>query len=321
MYLLKGIICCLLISNATSLPALELGSEFNASGRYRYDQFQRTNKVRLHPPTLSQTDKVHADGINVWQWGFDGRFMVPPSFCGNLAFLNNFYVDGYGYWGDGGKGGTLREDSHDFDLAERLVGKAKLTNAQTSDFQVGLGYLFSWCTWGLGVSTGYAYDKLEIKTTHGKTSSPYPEAPFVDDPIYKRGYRTTAVWRGPWTGIKLFYNWCALKFDLGYEFHYGRYSDKHAIPHSALAQAEGLADKVRARHAYGNVAFLNVHYYLCQGLALGAGFKYQYWQADHGRLRPRFGTFISNGLPATTKISTDVNWSSYSATVDLGYFF
>lgn len=321
MHLVNGIVYCMLMVSAASLSALELGSEFNGSGRYHHDSLQRTNRIKFTPTTLGEKDQVHATGINAWQWGFDGRFMMPPTFCGFWGFLKNFYVDGFAYWGYGGKGGRLHETLNDFDLGIKLVGKAKLTNAQTSDYQVGLGYLFNWCEWALGISSGYSYDKVEIKTTHGKTSDPYPAAPFVNDPIYGRGYRTISIWEGPWAGAKLFYNWCAYKFDLGYEFHYGRYSDKHGIPDNPIAQAEGLSDKVRAHHAYGNVVFLDAHYYFCDGFVVGGGFKYQYWYANNGRLTPRNGTFVSNGFPATTRIRTNVNWSSYSLTADIGYYF
>lgn len=313
------VLCLLLACSANSLIAFELDSEFNVTGRYRRDEIDLSEKIKLAPPTLTETDKVHAKDLDVWQWGIDYRFMMPTLFCGTFSFLNNFYLDGYAYWGYGGKNGKLSEKIHAVNPVAITIGKAHLKNAQNSDFQVGIGYLFSWNCWGLGISGGYSYDKFKLKTSHGKTS--IGGNPFEDAILYAKGYKTTTIWEGGYVGAKLFYEWCSWLFDIGYEFHLPRYSEVHALSDRAEVVQSRLPSKSRSNQAYGNVAFLDVHYYICGGLVLGAGFKYQNWTACHARVRPRHGSFVDHHLPATTKINENVEWNSYSASVDIGYYF
>lgn len=315
----KLILSITFLSLAANLTALNLDSEFNLSGRYRRDEINRTQKVTVNTPGTI-TDKIDANDLDTWQLGFDGRFIMPPLFCDCFEFLNNFYVDGYAYWGYGGKNGKLTENSTTTPSEERFAGRAKLTDAQNSNFQVGLGYLFPWECWGLGLSAGYSYDKFAIKPKHGKSRTS-PETSFATDPRYRKGYTTSHIWHGPWVGLEGYFEWCAWIFDVGYEAHFATFNLIHSIADNPIAEREDLAIRGRSNNAFGNVAFLDAHYYVCDTLVVSAGFKYQHWNVDRIHTEPKHGTFISNRFPTFTKVTNKVTWSSYCFSLDMGYFF
>ena len=81
------------------------------------------------------------------------------------------------------------------------TGNAHLKNARTSDYQIGLGYLFDKDCWNLSLAAGYAFDKQKIRTKYGSITFPSPGRP-VDAPLYGAGYKTVTTWKGPWVGTK-----------------------------------------------------------------------------------------------------------------------
>ena len=165
-------------------------SDLNISSGYRNDTYKTVNTTKAVPDTTTQVDTINIKNINVWQVGVNGRLIMPDL---ENCFLNNFFLSGFAYWGWNGSGGRLNEHVVSFTGAGELRGKAKLKKAETSDFQLGLGYLFYWREWNFGLSAGYAYDKQKIETKSGQISFP-AGAPFVDAPLYGNGYQTTTKW-------------------------------------------------------------------------------------------------------------------------------
>lgn len=276
-----------------------LSSELNLSNGYRNDTLQRTNTLKFAPYRVDQTDHIKINNINLWQIGLDGRLMLPK----------NFYLTGFALWGLGG-GGKLNEQIVSRNFSYKQTGKAQVHQARTHDYQIGLGYLFDWNCWNLGISSGYAYDKQRVKINRGAID-------LRNAPIYWKKYETTTTWKGPWVGGELFYNRCAWRCSLGYEHHFAHYDARHCIPPYPLAVQQGLSSRTKSSHAHGNIVFLDGRYRFCGCWQIGAFFKYQNWRAGQGCLTSNY--FPLNGYSPHS--SATGQWTSYSINLDIGYAF
>lgn len=312
---MKRIICLLALCLGTWLQAVEINTGFNFSNSYRHDQLERKNSLHSENATFF-TDTVNVKNIPIWQIGLNG-YLAPPQdhfyWSDNpiLSPFSNIYVDGFAYWGWGGWKSTLTEQIENLLTDSTLTGKAKLRNVHTWDIQIGLGYLFDWQDWGLGLSAGYAYDTQDLHASSGKISS-------VRSPIYSH-YHTRTIWKGPWVGIEVFYDWCPWTFSLGYEYHRALYTSNHFIDDSLTPNAQGFEDSTHSKHAQGNVAFLEANLHIYEQWEAALSFKYQNWQARKGRLKPDDVTFSQLDFPANTTGSATGSWISYAVTLDLGY--
>lgn len=276
-----------------------IGAALHLSNGYRHDDLGRTQKLN------GQTDRIDAP-VNLWQVGLNGSYTP----CRYPVFLT-----GFAYWGLGGCSDQLHERITLGSLSQ--TGRADLKNAFTSDYQIGLGYLYTMRCCNLALSGGYAYDRQKIQTKRGRISFP-GGAPYELAQIYSSGYKTTTTWKGPWLGIELertFANW---RTGLGYEFHFADYKANHTIPQNALAQLQGFANQTKASRAYGNVLLLEGHYLMCRGLDFGLFFKYQNWHSCHGKMRSNY--FFANQFPKIGASGTG-RWISYQVSVDIGYEF
>lgn len=300
------------------LSAFERGTEFNLTNGYRNDELQRTNRLESTDPIVSQKDHIKIDNINLYQLGLNFRSMPHFDDCENLSYLNNFFINGFAYWGWGGSGATLHEHIKSYVYDVEQLGRAKLKNACTQDYQIGLGYMFDCDCWNLSLSGGYAYDKQVIHSNHGEIAFP-ASAPFVDAAIYGKGYKTTTTWQGPWVGTELFYDLCDWRLSLGYEFHFAHYHANHTIPANATSHQQGMSSSTKSSRAYGNIGFISGRYFFCEGWELGLMFKYQNWQANHGHLDSSY--FVNNGYSLTTTSSATGKWISYGLNFDIGYAF
>ena len=281
MYLFKRFAFVCLLYSGISLSAFDPGTELNISTGYRHDDLCRVNTLKSPSSTVSQKDHIRINNINIWQVGINGRLMMPCTIedcCWNDSILNHIFLDGFAYWGWGGHGAQLHEHIASSLFSEKQIGEATLKNARTEDYQIGLGYLFDWNCWNLGVSGGYAYDRQKIQTKHGKIAFP-SSAPFNKASIYGNGYKTATRWEGPWVGAELFHNWWAWRGSLGYEFHFAHYQANHSIPPNPTSQQQGMRSTTKSSHAYGNVIFLDGRYFFCTGWEIGLRFKYQNWRA------------------------------------------
>jgi len=290
-------------------------SEINVSGGYRNDTYKTTNTTKTDSDTTTQVDTIDVHNVHIGQVGVNGRLMMPDF---EVCCLNNFFLSGFAYWGWNGHCGGLHEHVVSHTGAGELTAKAKLKKAGTRDFQLGLGYLFDWNEWNIGLSAGYAYDRQNIATKSGKIAFPSGST-FIDAPLYGSGYETTTKWEGPWIGTSLEYNECWWRFGAGYELHFADYSANHTIPDNFQARLQGVGSTIHSSQAYGNVAFVDADYRFCDGWKLGAAFAYQYWQANHGHLKSE--DFILDGIPTTTKVNNKAKWSAYSIILNLGCAF
>lgn len=290
-------------------------SELNLSGGYRSDTYKRDNTTKSDSHTTIQKDTIDINHINIWQVGVNGRAMMPGF---ENCFARNFFLSGFAYWGWKGAAGKLHEPITSFTGAGKQNGKARLDKVDTRDFQLGLGYLFNWKHWNFGLSSGFAYDKQNIKTRSGKIS--YPSgAPYIDAPIYGIGYQTVTKWWGPWIGTEIEYCRSLWRVSTGYEIHFADYSAHHTIPNNFIARLQGVESKTRSSQAYGNVVFLEGDYRFCKGWKVGSVFAYQHWQANHGHLKS--DDFKLDGTPSSTKVSSTARWIAYGMTLDIGYTF
>lgn len=318
MRLFKIFAVAALVFSGTHLSAHDFGSEINLFNGYRNDKLVRTNTLKAAFPEVSQKDHIHINNIMVYQIGVDGRLMLPETCdCEWYSFFNNFYLSGFAYWGWGGPGSNLHEEITSHFTYDRQFGKARVKNYYTNDYQIGLGYLFNWCCWDLGILGGYAYDSQQIQTKHGKIAFP-SSAPLIDAPIYGKGYKTTTRWQGPWVGTELFYNMDIWRWSLGYEYHFARYHATHKIPGTAIPQQQGMRSETKASNASGNVVYLNGRYFLCNGWETALLIKYEYWQANHGHLK---SPYFYNNAYSSTKSFASGSWSSYSVNFGVGYSF
>jgi len=254
-------LCLTFLCIGIALFAFDVSSDFDLSTGYRNDCLQLKNTLELTPPAVDQTDQIKINDISIWHIGINGRFLISPLLQNNFnecSCLHNFFLAGFAYWGcnicDAHMHETIRGNS------QKQVGKAKIINVNTYDYQIGLGYLVDWNNWNLSLSSGYAYDKQKIGAKHGEIS--YPSgSPFEPAPLYGTGYKTATTWKGPWIGIELSYFWCRWKASAGYEYHFARYNANHHIPVGAIAQIEGYKTNTKS-DANGNVIFLKGIYLL-----------------------------------------------------------
>lgn len=315
------LILSLTICTSIPLAAIDLGTEINLSGGYRNDKLVRKNITALTPSFASSTDNIEIKNLSIGQIGLNGRLMLPtPDSCYETTVWNNFFIEGYGYWGWGGHGSKLHEYYTDLSTGFVEAARANLRGVRTNDYQIGLGYLFDMDCWAIGISAGYAYDRQKIKTKNGQISFPYPLAPFIDVALFDNGYKTTTTWSGPWVGTELYYQWgCDWLFGLGYEYHFTDYHANHTIPNTPEALLEGIATKTKGSNASGNVGFLKARYKFCEGWDVGASFKYVNYTAK--KAHAHITSLNAADFPDTIKIKAKGQWISYSVNLDIGFAF
>lgn len=323
IHLIKKLIYVSLFQQAITLSARNVTTEFNFSNGYRYDTLKQTNHLHVEPPALSQKDHIKINNINLWQIGLNGRVMLPPTEkdCQSCSWWRNFFINGFAYWGIGWNGANLYEKITNA-VAEQ-IGKAKMKNVHTSDYQGGIGYLFEKDCWDVTLSAGYAYDKQKVRAKHGEIAFT-PSSDFIDAPLYGDGYKTTTTWKGPWVGTEIFYTWSSKKsrlvrLSLGYDFHPVHYTASHQIPIDAIAAEAGMESTTKSSHAFGNVLWFNGRHFFRKNWEWGATFTYSHWSAHKGHLTSPY--FALNGFPPTTRVSATGRWISYAINLDIGYAF
>jgi hypothetical protein len=212
---------------------------------------------------------------------------------------------------------------------------ADIDNGHTYDYSIGLGWVYPICDWGIGISAGYAWDKLRFKTRNSLFSEfiaepcicPPEIIPSTGIDLIGDRLRYENKWEGPWVGVNLLYGTCDWHLELGYEYHWVDWDAEFLLagPDDPNALCLGFSD-VRRGDGHGNVVYLNAGTILADCWDLSLGFKYTSFEAD-GHERPKNGTFRDIGCfdPVTGAEEFDrvkeAKWKSAQFTVDLGYLF
>lgn len=293
----KYAVALLVMCGTTNLFGLELRSDFNVSGGYRHDDIRSPSRTFVLPIDggILVHDKFKADDINLGIIGFNARFMMPEmDCCCEYPFLSNLYLDGYANWGWGSADRTSRRGFAIFpDGTEVFFNRhGKLKNVESTDYQIGLGYLVYNCDCiAVGIAGGYSYDSLDFKA-HRRSSY-----------FFDGGVKVKTRWSGGWIGAEVFYDWCNWLLNAGYEFHIVNHN-VHVKREEFGLFGSGSGSFGRHRHrdhdGYGNVGYITGHYVLCDCWQLGLDFHFRdYFTRRHN----------------------DSRWISYSILADIGYSF
>lgn len=307
------------LSLSPCLFSIDLSSTFEISNAFRLDRFEKTNTIYLVPNEKAAIDKTKINGIKSWLIGLQGRLTFPKYHSGlnpYYPFLRNFYVKGFAYWG-WGYGGDLSENLENLTFDHTNSADIKIKKMLSYDFQVGAGYLFNWKYFGLGICSGWARNREEIKPKH-RNIEDVEVLSLVDNQIYGASYHTRNTWTGPWFGLDLFYYWRCWRIEGGYEYHLAHHSCNHS--RRSVQPEIAYEDSSNSSHAFGNVAYLDASCEFCDGWRIGSMLRYQYWTA-HCRLKPDDVSFVQLGYPSSTKVKADSTWISLSITFDIGYYF
>lgn len=281
---------------------------------YRHDEYESDFK-----PVVSPTgNNFIVKDLNLFTVGVKGRlFLTHFESCGDFP-IDNFYLTGFANWGWAGKDPfkntlTLGQDVPEF----QTLGQ--LDYGHTSDYQVGLGYLFrlgelcspdclcEWDSWAIGFSGGYAWDKQNIKTRYGNLTPPFGSTtPPIPNPLFT-GLKYHQKWQGPWVGTELFYELCQWTFNLGYEFHFCVHTEsKFSRENPEFLPTDGPRT---SKKGYGNIVFFNGNYKFCNGIEAGLHLKYQGWNSTKLSFQEFPGADARN------------SWYGTSVALNLGYAY
>ncbi len=338
----------MVLASTTSLSAFDLKNDISVVGGYQHGRFDQTNFINLKsagifPAGGEQVDSVESR-IDLGIVGIDGRLVMPHlDCCCNYPFLNNFYVTGHAIWGfsDGNK--FSEETTANFPTGipqpalyenTKALATGKLKDAQTYDFEVGLGYFLDFSRlcyfsdilngWALGIEGGYSYHKQALKTKHGDLgvfSSVPLHGQFFEDFGGYNGTKYHNKWSGGWVGAELFYESCAWDIALGYQYHIVEYKGINNT--SATGLTQGLTDtSLHSNDAHGNVWTAKANYDVWCGWRIGAIFNYEYWHAKNGGWHLTAPHSTAEGFGTNDfNTSVDASWNAWSVAGTISYEF
>lgn len=296
-----------MVSSAAFLSA-NIDNELSLSLGWRNDEIR--TKHHHHGR------KVRISNANLWQIGAQAWLGMPDCWCGcGTEWLSNLYVRGYGYYGwysDGRFHGHHNNGSRSDDNSSSSRNHHRLNNSWAVDYSVGVGYLFPiGCDFSIGPVGGYAYDQQHFKArrhhhhrhssssslSSSSSSSRSSSSSFDDD---HRHFSAKTRWDGGWVGVDALYNWCDWNFAFGYEYHFANFHG-HSRDGSNANDENSSSSRRRHHHnkrGWGNVAWIDARWNLCDCWDIIGGFKYQDYQSKkHNR------------------------WQAYGLTLDLGMRF
>ncbi len=281
---------------------IEWDGDIFLTGGYRSDCFETSLNVLDDKEETLLTDKIKGSSIDVYQLGVKG----------NATFCNQYFVRGHAIYGNITDAGKYfdQESTPDEESAEVF---AKIKDGYTTDYSIGVGYLFPLvrCL-SLGPSVGYAYIKESVTMDDAKLEE--EALPILDDLVYKMR------WQGPWLGADILYNIQCFNVHFGYEYHWCDWRAEWLL--DGPDTPEAFSDKRKGSDAYGNVFFADFNYRFCQCWNVGLGFKYQYWKVDSGRVVPKNGTFAQLGEDEISKVKvTNADLVTYGFQVSIGRHF
>ena len=332
-------LAALVLSTSASLYSqccnLEPVSEISLSGGWRRDNFKTkaenyettTNNLGENPviaTRLRWEEELQLKNLDIWQIGGKLQFGFPDCFCDcDYSWLSQFYVKGYYYYGwvSNGKLYDNVYDNSNFELS------AKTHKGRTNDGSIALGYLIPVCdNFGIAPIGGWAYHQLRVDFKDS-----------ILDGESARGIdkRFKSTWKGPWLGVDAVYymDWCGtcLRFDFGYEYHWGKWSGKRDIANGFVEDCYYFEDTRHSNKVQGQVGYLTAWWPVCDCWEVGLGVNYNYFKARKGNLVPSQGIEIFQNcnpevIPTGTTYSyearnKDTIWRSVGVTLDLGYRF
>lgn len=298
-----------LIAMACPLNAVEPPTTFDIVGGYRDDRI--TTKIIAHsePGVILLKDKLKAKSVTMYQAGAKGQ----------IGLCDYWFLKAYGYysWGNHGR----YHDKQTFPDLTTSESEANIHQSRARDFQIGGGYLYPvdgcWGCWGLGPVGGWAYNDQRIKINHATTDG-FPD-PLLD------GLRYTTRWSGPWLGVDAVYRCCDFLVYGGFEYHWAYWHGSWDLDGPDVPGVV-FSDRRRCRLGHGYVLYLDAEWEFCAGWHVGAGLKWQTWEARNGREHPKVGDFEDFG-EALGLTSTEFDkvkntrWMSLQATAVVGYGF
>lgn len=344
-------LAALIVSTSASLYSqccgLEPVSEISLSGGWRRDNFKAeventqtaTTVVGQSTTIIRSTyeQELKLKNVDIWQIGGRLQFGFPECFCDcDYSWLSQFYVKGYYYYGwiSDGKYSDDTSDPYITDITGDFHLGAKTHKGRTVDGSIALGYLIPVCdNFGVAPIGGWSYHQLraDLKDTF------YSEGSDLSESRSNIDKRFTTTWKGPWLGVEAVYymDLCGscLRFDLGYEYHWGKWTGERTINEEATDYSACLYfnDKRHSKKVQGQVGYLTAWWPVCDCWEIGLGVNYNYFKARKGGQDPRNTTFNDLCDPTQTTTPTtvytyatkskDVVWRSVGVTLDLGYRF
>lgn len=286
-----------LISANVSAFDLTFGGDAAVMGGYRLDRISTDVRGFDPPGTLVLQDNLKGNNINIWEVGVRGR-----------AELCECFIKGYADFG-WVTSGTYKEYGA-FPILVSDVSRGHINGGHTYDYSIGLGYHFYCFDWfKISPLVGYSYDFEKIKMGKMNTNG------FPDPVLNNLSYNMR--WQGPWLGLESDFWISCLNMRLGYEYHWSDWKANWNLSGPDVPDV-AFSDKRKSNDAYGNVIYVDGRYAIYKGWDIGLGFKYQYWKAKGGKLKPRSGSFdIGDEVDKVPRAT----WASYQFQLSVGYSF
>lgn len=334
-----GIVLSLLFTvSANQAAAFNPDSEIDMIGGWRRDHIRSFITDNTDPAT----DLVKGSALNIWQIGVQGEFK--PNLCEEGSWVNSFFIAGAAEWG------WVNEGDYNHQVVQSNIGaesdssenvfdnlSGNISRGHTWDYEIGLGYLFE--PFGdcflIGPTAGYAYNKLQFKAENVVGTETSANRPVMDnqslitsiDPLtyFDEGVNFISKWTGPWAGVEARFDFCDIKIDTGYEYHFAHWAGRFTSPFPDVTDGYHFSDTRDGKDGHGQVFYLDACYNYCQCLDVGLGIKYQYYTAS-GPEHPQHGSFLDVGATdiehaAFYKEKVKTSWHSFAITMDVGYLF
>lgn len=315
------------------LEAAQPFSDLSLSGGWRSDEID--SKV-IASATLEEgapfgpyfQDKTDVKDIDIAFIGLQGQLSLPSCYCDcDSWWWSQFYVKGYAYWGDV-YSGRFAQRNTDIPIGVPNGGSLNtgdINSGHSRDYSIGAGFLYPFCNdWGIGVSGGWAYDKLDLTVKNViNVAGECDDENCTGLSATLQGLKFKHRWKGPWVGVNLAYQTCDWDFNLGYEYHWARWNADFtlAVPDAAGEGCVGFSDKRKGKNGHGNVVFANIGTTINDCWTVGLGAKWSAYRVS-GSLVPANNTFGGLGCPADEVDRVKHNdWDSFQVTLDIGYRF
>lgn len=267
---MKKYLICLLVIFCTPLSAFEFDCVYGDiafTAGFRSDEI-KTNVDAFDPPgTLLSTDNLKGKNLRVQLRGVKARL-----------YVLDFFLKGFADFGTNNRGSYTEITSRVHGAT--FTSKGKVRRGRTVDYSIGLGYLFPcYDYFYFAPMFGVAYDYQNIEmgriTTNGVT----------DKTLSSLNY--SMRWEGPWLGLETQFEVYCFNFIMGYEFHRRSRWLAHWNLDVPDVNRGAFSDKRKSMHTFGNVFYLEGSYPVYGCWEMGLAFKYQYWHAKKGIVRPR----------------------------------